>query len=58
MSIKFGSPVTGDDTVYLDGVLIKWCDKVKHLGNTVHSSLSDSEDCVLKCHVLIVLSTN
>ena len=25
--------------------------KVKHIGNTVHSSLSDSEDCVSKCHV-------
>ena len=24
MSITFGSPVTGDDKVYFDGVLIKW----------------------------------
>jgi hypothetical protein len=51
MCIKFGSPVTDDDNVYLDGTLIQWVDKIKHLGNTLNVSLNDVSDCASKCCV-------
>ena len=48
MCIKFGSPVTDDDTVYLEGTSIKWMDHIKHLGDTVNVKLSDVNDCDFK----------
>jgi len=45
MCIKFGSPVTDDDKVYLDRTLIKWVERIKHLGNTVNVKLNDVNDC-------------
>ena len=45
MCIKFGSPVTDYDKVYLDGNLIKWVERIKHLGNTVNVKLNDVNDC-------------
>ena len=48
MCIKFGSSVTADENVYIDGCLIQWVDQVKHLGNTVNSKLTDNDDCYSK----------
>jgi len=44
MCIKFGSPVTDDDKVYLDGTSIDWVDRIKHLGNTLNVKLNDVND--------------
>lgn len=46
--IKFGSKVTEDDKLLLDGCPIKWKDQVKHLGNIVNNTLTDENDCSLK----------
>ena len=48
MCVKYGSPVTDDDKVYLDGTSVKWVDHIKHLGNTVNVKLNDVNDCDFK----------
>ena len=39
--------------VTLNGCLIDWCTKVKHLGNVVNSRLTDNDDCKNKRSILI-----
>ena len=39
--------------VTLNGCLIGWCTKVKHLGNVVNSRLTDNDDCKNKRSILI-----
>ena len=46
--IKFSAPVTQQDCIYLNDNVIQWADQVRHLGNIVHSNLSDLPDCKLK----------
>ena len=40
-----------DDVDWLDGTLLQWVDKVKHLGNIVNVSFTDNSDCESKRHV-------
>ena len=49
MGIKFGAPVSQQDSVYLNDNIIQWRDQVRHLGNIVNSNLSDLPDCKVKC---------
>ena len=50
--IKFGSPA------YLIDSAIQWADQVGHLGNIVHSNISDLSDRKIKCSTLIGSVTN
>jgi len=49
MCIKFGAPLTSHEYAYINGNPIKWVDQFRHLGNIVHSNLSDLPDCNTKC---------
>ena len=42
--IKFGNKVSEYDQVVLDGATIEWANSVKHLGNIVNNTLSDTDD--------------
>ena len=46
MVFKFGAPVTQQNCIYLN--VIEWLYQVRHLGNIMHSSLSELPDCELK----------
>lgn len=48
LGIKYGDPVTSTEKIYLADTVIKWVDKVRHLGNFINSDLSDKSDCGAK----------
>jgi len=48
MRIKFSAPVTQQYCNYLNDNVTQWVNQVRHLGNIVHSNLSNLPDCKLK----------
>ena len=46
--IKFGSKISENVSLSLNGCPISWVDSVKHLGNMVNNTLTDDNDCSLK----------
>ena len=46
--IKFGSKIHIDEHVSMNGFTVQWPESVRHLGNFVDSTLSDSFDCRYK----------
>ena len=46
--IKFGSKIHNDEHVSMNGFTVQWSESVRHLGNFVDSTLSESLDCRYK----------
>ena len=46
--IQFGSKINIDEHVSVNGFPVQWSESVRHLGNFVDSTLSDSLDCRYK----------
>jgi hypothetical protein len=53
LCIKFGDSINESDIAMLNGDIIKWVDKIKHLGNMVSYDLLDYKDCQSKCSTFI-----
>ena len=51
--IKFGSKIHNDEHVSMNGFTVQWSESVRHLGNFVDSTLSDSLDCRYKRSMFI-----
>ena len=51
--IKFGNKINIYEHVSINGVPVQWSESVKHLGNYVDSTLSDSLNCRYKRSMLI-----
>ena len=51
--IKFGSKINLDENVSISGFPVQWSESVRHLGNLVDSTLSDSLDCRYKQSMFI-----
>ena len=46
--IKYGSKIKIDEHVSMNGFTVQWSESVRHIGNFVDSTLSDSLDCRYK----------
>ena len=51
--IKYGDMVELNEHVVMNGNIIEWADNVRHLGNFVDATLSDSVDCRYKRSMFI-----
>ena len=51
--IKYGDKVELNEHVVMNGNIIEWADNVRHLGNFVDATLSDSVDCRYKRSMFI-----
>ena len=51
--IKYGDKVELNEHVVMNGNIIEWADNVRHLGNFVDATLSDSVDCRFKRSMFI-----
>ena len=51
--IKFVSKINIDEHVSMNGFTVQWSESVRHLGNFVDSTLSDSLDCRYKRSMFI-----
>ena len=51
--IKFGSKIHIDEHVSMNRFTVQWSESVRHLGNFVDSTLSDSLDCRYKQSMFI-----
>ena len=51
--IKFGSKINIDEHVLISGFPVQWSESVRHIGNLVDSTLSDSLDCRYKREMFI-----
>ena len=54
MGIKYGDEIQLNENVVLNGTTIEWADSVRHLGNLIGATLSDSMDCTYKRSTFIV----
>ena len=52
--IKFGSTIIEGESTFVDGVMLEWTDKVRHLGNFVDTTCTDYIDCISKKSYYIV----
>ena len=46
--IKFGSTIIEGEYAFFDGVMLKWTDKVRHLGNFIDTTCTDYIYCITK----------
>ena len=51
--IKYGSKINIYEHVSINGFTVQWSESVRHLGNLVDSTLSDSLDCRYKRSMFI-----
>ena len=51
--IKYGHKVKLNEHVVMNGNIIEWVDNVRHIGNFVDATLSDSLDCRYKRSMFI-----
>ena len=51
--IKYGDKVELNEHVVMNGNIIDWADNIRHLGNLVDATLSDSLDCRYKRSMFI-----
>ena len=51
--VKFGSSIIEGESVFFDGVMLVWTDKVRHLCNFIDAICTDYIDCIAKKSYLI-----